>query len=179
MSNFKKTIQKFLRISAGFTLIELLVATFIFGIIMVIVGSAFVNSINLQRRALNIQQAQENANFVLEVMAKEIRVAQINTADTSCPATPANTLNVTHPVNGTIIYSLSNGKIHRNVNGVDSKISSNTVEYTRLQFCISGTTSLDDRQPRVTIIASVKSVKTKQQATIDFQTTLSQRTLSD
>ncbi|MEX2052896.1 MAG: prepilin-type N-terminal cleavage/methylation domain-containing protein [Candidatus Paceibacterota bacterium] len=179
MNNFKRLIKNISKTTAGFTLIELLVATFIFGVIMVIVGSAFVNSLNLQRRAFNIQQAQENANFVLEVMAKEIRVAQVNTADTVCPGTPSNTLNITHPVNGDIIYSLSNGVIHRNVNGTDSILSSNTVEFTRVQFCISGATFFDDRQPRVTIIASVRSTKTQQQATIDFQTTLSQRTLSD
>lgn len=142
-------------------------------------GGVFVSSLDLQRRAFNIQQAEENASFILESMAKEIRVGQITGPDTVCPATPAATLSIVHPVNGNITYSLSGNAIHRNVNGTDSVMSSNTVQFTRLQFCISGTGVDDQKQPRVTIIASLRSAKTKQQATIDIQTTLSQRFLSN
>lgn len=152
---------------------------FIFSLLMVLMSGVFVSSLDLQRRAFNIQQAEENANFVLEAMAKEIRVSQIGGPDTNCPTTPAATLSITHPVNGNITYSLSGNVIHRNVNGTDSVMSSNTVEFTRLSFCISGTPTKDQKQPRVTIIASLRSTKTKQQATIDIQTTVSQRYLSN
>ena len=165
--------------NACFTLIETLVVILLFSVIVVLMGGVFVSSLDLQRRALNIQQAEENVSFILELMAKEIRVSQITGPDTSCPAAPAATLSVVHPVNGNITYSLSSNAVHRNVNGTDSIISSNTVQFTRLQFCISGTPIDNQQQPRVTIIGSVRSAKTKQQATIDFQTTLSQRFLSN
>lgn len=163
----------------GFTLVEMLTAIFLFSILMIVVGGAFVGSLNTQRTAFNIQQAEENANFTLESMAKEIRVGQVTSADTNCPSSPATTLSISHPVNGSIIYSLSGGAIHRNANGTDTIISSNTVQFTRLQFCILGATTGDQKQPRVTILATVKSVKTQQQSSIDFQTTLSQRFLSN
>ena len=164
---------------AGFTLIETMVVSLLFSVIMVLMGGVFVSSLDLQRRAFNIQHAEENVSFILESMAKEIRVSQLGGPDTVCPATPAATLSIIHPVNGNITYSLSGNAVHRNVNGTDSVISSNTVQFTRLQFCISGTPIDNQQQPRVTIIGSVKSVKTKQQTIIDFQTTLSQRFLSN
>lgn len=165
--------------NTGFTLIEMLVSILAFSAIMVLMGGVFVSSLNLQRRALNLQQAEENAGFIMEVMAKEIRVAKITNSETNCPSSPSQTLSIVHPVNGDIVYSLSGNAIHRNVNGTDSIISSSTVEFTRLQFCISGTPIDDTKQPRVTVMAKVRSVKTKQQADIDIQTTLSQRFLSN
>ena len=181
MNIFKKlpTTNYQLATSAGFTLVETLVVILIFSVIAVLMGGVFLGSLEIQRRAFNFQQAEENAGFILEAMAKEIRVSQINGPDTNCPATPAATLSMTHPVNGSIIYSLSGSVIHRNAGGIDTSISSNTVQFTRLQFCISGSSIDDQRQPRVTIVGSLRSTKTKQQATIDFQTTLSQRFLSN
>lgn len=163
----------------GFTLVEILAAFVIFSIILTVFSSVFLSSSRMQKGAFNIQQAEENASYVLESMAKEIRVGKISGPDSNCPSSPAGTLNIVHPVNGNITYSLSGGAVHRNVNGQDSIISSNTVDFTRLQFCISGTPIGDKKQPRVTILASIKSKKTQQQANIDIQTTVSQRFLSD
>ncbi len=172
--NIKSKAQN-LKPNSGFTLIEILAAIFLFSLLVLVASSAFISFLNLQRRAFNIQQAEENANFVMESMAKEIRVSQIIGPD----ACAANTLNIIHPVNGNITYSLSGNAIHRNVSGTDSVISSNAVQFTNLAFCISGTATGDSIQPRVTIIASLKSTKTSQQAAINFQTTVSQRLLSN
>lgn len=160
-------------------MIETTLVILLFSVIMVLMGGVFVGSLDLQRLAFNTQHTEENASFVLEAIAKEIRVSQIAGPDTDCPATPATILNVTHPVNGSITYSLSGNAIHRNVNGTDSVMNSSTVEFTNFRFCVSGTAIDDLKQPRVTIIAGLKSVKTKQQSTIDIQTTLSQRFLSN
>ena len=170
----------------GFTLVETMAAFLIFSIILTVFSSVFLSSSRMQKRAFNIQQAEENASYILESMAKEIRVSVIckagdfsNPCDTTCPASPASILNITHPINGKITYQLSGNAVHRIVNGTDSVISSNTVDFTRLQFCVLGTPTLDQKQPRVTILASIRSKKTQQQASIDIQTTVSQRFLSD
>ncbi len=165
--------------NAGFTLIEVLVAFLIFSIILTIFSSVFLSSSQLQKRAFNIQQAEENANYILESMTKEIRVSRISGPDTNCPSSPATSLSMTHPVNGNIIYSLNGTTVQRTVNGTVTAISSNTVDFTRLQFCVSGTQIGDQKQPRVTILAGVKSKKTQQQASVDIQTTVSQRFLTD
>lgn len=164
----------------GFTLIELIVAVFIFSVLVVIAGGSFVSALSLQRRALNIKKIEENGRFVLELMAREIRVANpINTPDNTCPS-GISTLNFEHPVNGSIIYSLSGNQVHRNVGGVDTIISNPDVEISRLTFCISGNTTNDDQQPRVTIIMGLKTGGAAvEAATVDLQTTVSQRVLSD
>jgi len=165
--------------NSGFTLIETLLVIFIFSLLMILMGGVFVSSLDLQRRAFNLQQAEENANFVLGSMAKEVRTSRISSPDTNCPSSPVSSLNLLNQYGENVTYSLSGNAIHRNVNGTDVVISSNTVEFARLQFCIFGTAVDDQQQPRVTIIASLKSVKTQQQAIIDIQATVSQRFLSN
>lgn len=160
-------------------MVETLVTVFIFSIIIIIIGGAFASALDMQRRAFNIQQVEENSNFLLEAMAKEIRVSTIDSPDSNCPSAPATVLDITHPVNGSVRYSLSGTAVQRTVNGVVTIISSNAVEFTRLQFCISGTSATDQKQPRVTILAGIRSKNTKQQATIDIQTTLSARYLQE
>lgn len=165
---------------AGFTLVEILTTFIVFSFIMVIFSAIFLGSSRLQKGAFNIQQAEENANYILESMAKEIRVSNISGPDTTnCPSSPAGTLSMVHPVNGNITYSLDGTSVRRTVNGTDTTISSNTVDFTRLQFCVLGTVAGDNKQTRVTIMASVKSKATQQQASIDVQTTVSQRALSN
>ncbi|TSC90931.1 MAG: hypothetical protein G01um10142_181 [Parcubacteria group bacterium Gr01-1014_2] len=167
--------------SAGFTLVELVVAVFIFTVLTMVAGGSFVSALNLQRRALDIKKVEENGRFVLELMTRELRVANpVNTSNTNCPTSPTNTISFQHPVNGAIQYSLNGTQIQRRVNGVDTIISNPDVEATRLVFCISGNTANDNRQPRVTIVLSLKSGGSAvQAASIDLQTTVSQRVLSD
>lgn len=164
----------------GFTLIELITSMFIFSILAIMISSVFISSLNMERRAFNIQQIVENVNFIFEAMAKEIRVANLAPQDTDSECLiPAATLNFVNASGENIVYSLVNGNIHRSVNGVDSVLSSNTVEFTRFQFCIRGSTVGDNTQPRITVLAAVRTREASQQEIIDIQTTLSQRYLSD
>lgn len=167
--------------SLGFTAIETIATIFVFSIVVLVFGRAFVDSLNLQRRAYAIQQAEENISFVLEAMAKEIRVSQITdpAGDTSCPASPSNTLTMDHPVNGTISYTLMGNNVQRTVAGTDTIFNSAAVQFARLQFCITGIGSLDQKQPRVTVIAKVRSADPNQQVFMDVQTTISARYLSN
>ncbi|HEY4506549.1 MAG TPA: type II secretion system protein [Candidatus Paceibacterota bacterium] len=174
-----KYIERIIKNNNGFTLVETLLVIFVFSVIMVLMGGVFVSSLNLQRRAFNLQKTEDNAAFILESMAKEVRVSQITSGVTNCPSAPALSLSLNHPINGSITYSLSGNAIHRNAGGSDTIVSSNTVEFTNIKFCITGNAVNDDRQPRVIVFGSVRSSKTKQQAVINFQTTLSQRFLSD
>lgn len=164
----------------GFTLVETFVAILLFSLILSIVGGAFVTALRIQRRAFNLQAIEENINFVIEAMTKEIRVSnRIITADTPNCATPATSLEFDHPVNGRIIYSLNGTAIQRSDDGVPSNITSNTIEVTRLNFCVSGAAIDDNQQPRITILASIRSAEISQQTTINIQVTLSQRFLSN
>lgn len=175
----KKILPNNTKSGAGFTLVEILTTALIFSLVVTVFSSTFISSSRLQKHAFNIQQVQENASYILESMAKEIRVSKISGPDTNCPSSPASNLVIDHPINGRIVYSLSSSAVHRNVNTQDSIISSNAVEFTRLQFCISGTAIGDGKQPRVTILASIRSKNALQRASMDIQTTVSQRFLTD
>jgi type II secretory pathway pseudopilin PulG len=170
-----------IRGESGFTIVEMVTTLFIFSLTMVFFSGAYIGSLNIQRRALNIQQAEENVNFLLEAMAKEIRVSVLDPSnpDNNCPALPSSYLDLTHPINGSIRYYLSGNNLHRVVNGVDTIVNGNTIEFSRLSFCIKGNSTEDDYQPRVSIIGGVRSKKASSQAIIDFQTTLSPRYLQD
>ena len=109
-------------------------------------------------------------------MAREIRVSTIIGVDTVCPSAPLNLLTIIHPVNGNVNYTLNNFAVHRNMNADDSIMSSNTVRFTRLQFCLSGMTP--GSQPRVTVVGTIQSLDINQQITEDFQTTITTRVLN-
>ena len=165
----------------GFTLVETLVSILLFATIAMIVGSVFVSSLDIQRRANNIQQTEENASYVLETMIKEIRVSTLPVAlaDTDCAAAPLPAMAIINSSGVLVVYSLNGTDLIRNAGGVDGVMNSNTVQFQRLAFCVSGAQPSDSKQPRITIIASIQSKNMKQQITVDTQTTISLRGLSD
>lgn len=179
-------IRRSLENQIGFSLIEMIVALFAFSIILTIIGAVFVNVLMSQRRVLNAQKVEENVSQVMESITRELRVAQPTPAtgrfdtigDTNCPASPVATLDFYNSVGQRIVYSLPviPGPVHRSVNGVDSVINSNTVQFTSLKFCIRGI-SVYGKQPRVTIIAGVQSTEINQQIKDEYQTTVSLRFL--
>lgn len=158
-------------------MVELLVAMFVFAIIMILTGSIFVYSLDLQRRAFNLQQTEENATFLLETMLKEFRVSDVTfpLINTRCPITPSKTISIVHPDLGPITYAQVGSDLQRN--GVI--LNSNSVEIVNLGFCVIGARLGDNRQTRITVVASIKSAKTKQQSLVDIQTSISPRKLND
>lgn len=180
-------MKKYTKKEKGFTLIELLVTTFLFSIIITIVGSLFVQIMGMQRRAFLLQQAHENINFIVETIAREVRVGNMCTLTFPCGSLP-DRLNITHPVNGRIEYYLDSGNIHRVLSdsGVtcssppcDSILNSSAVIFTRFQFLVDGEVRDDLKQPRVTVVIGVESNDPSRSISINTQTTMSQRLLID
>lgn len=161
----------------GFTLIEMLVAVFMFSVVMAVASGFFAKTMVLQRRLFLMQQVQENVNFVLESMAREIRVGHICELQTLCQS--GTVLNLEHPVNGSIQYSLLGDQVQRIEDGTATIISSSAVKFTRLNFLISGIENFDGKQPRVTIILRARATSGDQFSEINAQTTVSPRFLSD
>lgn len=164
----------------GFTIVELIVAVFVFSSVSVIASGVFVSAIKLNRKSLYIQRADENTRNILEMMAREIRVANtINGSDTNCPASSSGSLSFTHPVNGNIRYFLIGSEIHREVDNRDSVISSKDVRITELKFCLKGLGASDQKQARVTIQMALESGQGNEMVASRIQTTLSQRRIID
>ena len=161
---------------AGFGVVELLVATFVFSMITIIVATNFVDILNLQRRGFGAQKIQEEALFAIETMAREIRVSQVQSPDDlNCTLT---SLIIDHPINGPTTYSVIGGVISKTVGGSTFPITSTKVNFSRLNFCVRGA-GIDDEQPRVTIVASVKTASGQEGLQFDIQTTISSRDLRE
>lgn len=166
--------------SAGFTIVELIVAVFVFSSVSLIASGVFVSAVKFNRKALNIQRADENTRNILEMMAREIRVANtIDGSDTNCPASSVSSLSFTHPVNGKIRYFLSGTEIHREIDNKDSVVSSGNIRITELKFCLKGLGAGDQKQARVTVQMALESGQGNEMITSRAQTTLSQRRIID
>jgi len=157
----------------GFTLVEIIISAFVFSIIAITVSGLFIQILALQRRAFASQKIQENGLFIMELMSREIRVSQIQNQESLNCTAPSLIIN--HPVNGTVTYTLTNGVLKRTADGVVTDLSSSTVAFSRLNFCIMGSGPTDDQQARVTILASIQNKTGKEILTTSFETTVSSR----
>ncbi len=97
----------------GFTLIELLIALAVFSLLIFALTTTAVSIINAQRKTFAIQNIQEPARYILEVINKEIRVSDINSA--SGDNMPS--LSITNSQGEAVNYQFVNNKIQRQVNG--------------------------------------------------------------
>jgi len=101
----------------GVTLIELLVSLSLFSLVIIVVLSLFSMGISSQRKVLALQGVQENARFMLEFMAKEIRMGVITAATSS-------TLTLRRPDGEIINYAFSGQNIQRTSSSSSGPINS-------------------------------------------------------
>ncbi len=166
------------RLVWGFTIVEVLVTSLIFSIMALSISAIFIQIVSLQRRAMAIQKIQDNSLLSLEEMSRDIRVSRITNQES--PNCTATSVTLIHPLKGTVIYRVAGGIIQSNVNGgsyID--ISASDVNFTRMNFCISGSLVNDKKSPRVTIVTSVQNRTGKDIAQIDLQTTITSRNFID
>lgn len=171
-----------MRTQHGFSLIELLVAAAVFTFVVTSVTGLFATALNLQRRATGIQKIEENAQFALESIAREVRVSTVTSGDTSCtPIDPVATatLVIHHPVNGDVTYKYDRssgvGILYRN----GQPITASSVDITAFAFCVSGS-GVDKQQTKVTIPMTLHSVggTPASQVSVSLQTTVTSRDLT-
>ena len=97
----------------GFTLIELLVALAIFSLLIFVLTTTAASVIKAQRKTYAIQNIQEPARYILEIINKEIRTSNIDSA--SGDNIPF--LSITNFQDETVNYQFADNKIQRQVNG--------------------------------------------------------------
>lgn len=165
----------------GFSLIEMLVAAAVFTFVVTSVAGLFLQALNLQRRASGIQKIEENAQFVIESVAREVRVSKITSGDSFCLLSPpvnAATLTIQHPVNGTVTYQYDTssgvGVILRN----GQPITSADVNFKQFAFCVMGS-GADGQQARVTMPMTIESVgRAATRVSVFLETTVVSRDLT-
>lgn len=159
----------------GFTLIEIIVAIGIFTAVITMALATFLNISNIQRKAGALRATNDNLNFALEVMSREIRSGK-DYCDSLCSA---SSFNFTNSQDETIVYKLNNFSIERSVNGETFlSLTSPEIKIDNLTFIVMGESAGDKKQPRVTIILNGSSVDPKiAELKLNIQTTVSQRRL--
>ena len=158
---------------SGFTLIEVMVTSFVFSIIVLTVSGLFLQIIGNERRAFAAQKIQDNGLFILELMSREIRVSSVTNQDSvDCSLT---TLNVVHPINAAVTYSLNNGVLQRTAGGVITDLSTSDIIFSRLNFCVMGSSPTDNEQVRVAILASIQNRLGINKLTFNLETAVSSR----
>ena len=155
---------------AGFTLIELLVAIAIFIIVISVIFSLFLSALKGQRRAIASQNVQDNARFLLEFIAKELRTSDIDIVTSSG-------LDIINQEGISVFYRFEGGDIKRAENNLNNLEPINSEEVTVTgRFNVEGLGSSDTYQPRITIAMKVETT-IPDNAEINIQTTLSPRNL--
>jgi len=169
--------KKIIQDNQGFTIVEVIAAVFVFSVIVIAVGGIFVRAMQIERRNFAAQKVQENTLRAFEMMAREIRISRVTTADSSCLA---QSISFVRPDIGTVDYTLNAGQILRNEASTGAvAITSSDVNFTKLNFCITGSVANDLKPTRVTVLAEIESTGIIDIYRYNIQTTVTSRDLSD
>lgn len=97
-------------VNKGTTLIEVLVGIFIFSIVVILAGAIFVQSLKGREQAKDLSVLQDDARYILDYMAREIRASEITQINN-------NTLTLN---DGDVIYEFLGTNILREGNALNS-----------------------------------------------------------
>jgi prepilin-type N-terminal cleavage/methylation domain-containing protein len=183
------------RNKAGFTLIELVVSITLFATIVLGAAQIFKLVISSQRSSLATQNVQESLRYFLEVISKEVRMAQRNNG--VCAAVPSaeiyaittdtsnnSVLNFKNYYNQCVTYQLAPDtgvpttlrfKITRNTNGTTLAdfISPAAITLDNMHFVLTEGSST---QPLITVNLQAHAVNAAQfKSAIIIQTSLASR----
>src|SRR3989339_1212243 len=163
----------------GFTLIELIVALGVFMVVMTITLSAFLNIMDIQKKTEAFRKVNDNLNFAMEAMMREIREGKgYSAADCS-----GADFCFTGKDGKAVKYQLNGGGYIERKEEADEwlRMTSGGIKITRLSFLVSGEetyASGDRQQPLVVIsIGGESGEKEKLKSKLDLQATVSQRKL--
>lgn len=173
----------------GFTLVELLVAMLVFSLIIGAASNLLFSSIASQRRILATQSLITQTSFIQEYVSRSIRQAKKELSSPAvCLTTSGRGYNyeITHSGSGILFidrqnrcreFFLENGRIKEGISGVEQYITPDELVVLSFNFTIRGESQIDNLQPRVTFFLDMTSVgvKAESQASIQTQTTISQR----
>jgi prepilin-type N-terminal cleavage/methylation domain-containing protein len=172
----------------GFTLVEMIVSIGIFTLVAVAAVSALASVIDANQRSRSLSQANNNLDFSLQTMVREIRNGFAYGCDASNPGSVPNNSSdckgetefaFINSNRDEVVYSLtSDDKIERSVDntGVTQIITPPEVTVNHLEFSISGAHT-NQQQSRVTVTAQAQAGSGENTQAVNLQTTATQRLL--
>jgi len=181
MAKFR--IKKNRLLISGFTLIELLIATSLFVVVVMVVSGIFLSTVNTQRKIIGMGNVQESASFILESMAKEIRMSVVD--GTLLTGTPISELRIKVYKEGSheyITYQFLAGNITRAAGSVSGgsdispaqALNPSNITVTG-NFYIQNNSLPLRNKVTVRLHAESKNTRPTQKAEIDLQTSMTPR----
>jgi prepilin-type N-terminal cleavage/methylation domain-containing protein len=173
----------------GFTLIEMIVSVGLFSVVIVMVSTAYLNLIALDRVTRATSDAMNNLNFAVDSMSRSIRTGTAyhcngNNGNSDCWPGASNTLNFINDQNQRVWYLLSNNQIYECVGtgNCDTNngrpITDPKVVINNLDFYVQGVSTNDGVQPEVLLVVNASvSAGGGHNVTFTIQTTASERGL--
>jgi len=182
--------------SKAFTMVETIVSIALFGFISIVLVNVFVSAIKGQTRILQNQELMDQSTYVLEYMAKILRMAQNDTAGVCTGIAGANYGIGSDSINF-IAYDSIEGEyrcrqfiLENNVIkekrstdesaanlGTSQAMTSSKVRVEGLTFGVTGNVVGDLVQPKVTVMVKMESNVSLNPPEIIIQTSVSQRSL--
>lgn len=174
----------------GYTLIEILTAIAIFILMITSAMTAFVSAFRAQKRVLDTREVIDGASFVIEYMARAIRMAkkddvEIRGITKDCSGTPNDEVSYIITSSGSGIkfrnyklnecqeFFLEAGRIIERKEGINTYLTPQGLQVSNLKFFYNPAVS---EQPRITIFLEIqKGIDEKTR--ISLQTSVSKRDL--
>lgn len=176
-------VQKF---KNGFTIVELLVAMSLFLTVTGIATAGFIKAIRSQRAISNLIEVDNNASLTLEQMAREVRTGYTfnKISDTELQFASARGQKVGYRLNEEAIERAFKDGVTSEIDNSDyKKITADNVRITNFKITLSGESSGDALQPRVTVNLTVGLSESAaantglESVSTNIQTTISSRIL--
>ena len=160
----------------GFTLIEMIVSMGIFAVVITMAMSAFLNISNIQNKAMAVRAVNDNLNFAIEAMMREIRTGNDYSSDGVSFSFVGSNDCLTK-------FALQNNRITKEVISgsgctvtIPLDMTSGELTISTLIFILDGENVADGQQPRVTVIVTGSSgIKERARSELKLQTTVTQR----
>lgn len=138
----------------------------VFVLVIMAIAGIFVSIVNAQRKAIAIQKIQEASRFMLESMAKEVRMSAL-TSNTNTRIDIINSDGVA------LRYAFIGGKLYR----AGQQISPDNIVITQGRFSIDQSVAPNPEVVKITIVMAIRGVGTTidAQTALNLQTTIAQR----
>lgn len=170
----------------GVTLLELIVAVGIFSVVILAATGIFKSALEGQRSAIAAQNLQESMRYAMEVMSKEMRMAQkdVGGAD-QCPdvangkvydiSAGSDRLDFRNYNDQCVSYNLAGTRLQIDRDGTSAFITPDEISVSNLQFVIVDNVS--DKQSRVTMKMNIEMAtgKDMHKQKMTIQTSVSAR----
>ncbi len=148
----------------GFTLIEAVVATAVFAFVVSSVIGVYLSTFQLDRKTRAQRAVTQNARFILEFLAKEVRNGTINYPSYPGGLIPANPdLYVENQANELERFFLNGQDVQLTKNGATTNLNSSGVKVTNMKFYIAPAgdpftaTKTYNNQPYATVVLELTS----------------------